>query len=181
MDSRLPGSGRLIVRAVVFVVGIALVVASSSVAADGPYHDGRGGNGVGTLGYGGPGLYPGYQGFGLSYHLGYGYGGSALGPGALGGYPFYGGPGYPHGEPPLRRFGHLVPFPYSGGPGYPYSFQGVGPLVAGQEVVTIGSHYGAGRPGSDYGCFTGVLPYPETVFAPFTSSAAAGGSSAPAP
>ena len=30
---------------------------------------------------------------------------------------------------------------------------------------------------SDYGCFTGVLPYPETTFAPFVTIAAAGGSS----
>src|SRR5262249_25944161 len=44
----------------------------------------------GTLGYGKPGLYPGFQGFGLGYHPGYGYGGAALGVGADGGYPFYG-------------------------------------------------------------------------------------------
>src|SRR6516164_5664685 len=41
----------------------------------------------GTLGYGGYGLYPGFSGFGLSFHLGYGYGGYALGVGAEGGYP----------------------------------------------------------------------------------------------
>jgi hypothetical protein len=67
----------------------------------------------------GPG--PGYQGFGLNFHPGYGYGGAALGVGPEGGYPFYGGPGYPHAEPRLRRFPllHIVPFPYFGGPGYP--------------------------------------------------------------
>ena len=51
---------------------------------------------AGTLGYGPPGVYPGFQGFGLGFHRGYGYGGDALGVGAEGGYPFYGGPGYPH-------------------------------------------------------------------------------------
>src|SRR5436309_1585417 len=62
---------------------------------------------------------PGFQGFGLKYHPGYGYGGDALGVGAGGGYPFYGGPGYPCAEPRLRRLGKIVPFPYYGGPGYP--------------------------------------------------------------
>ena len=41
------------------------------------------------------------------------------GPGAEGGYPFYGGPGYPNCEPSLRRIGGINPFPYYGGPGYP--------------------------------------------------------------
>ena len=50
---------------------------------------------------------------------GYGYGGDALGVGADGGYPFYGGPGYPHPWPRLRRFGGITPFPYYGGPGCP--------------------------------------------------------------
>ena len=61
----------------------------------------------------------GFQGFGLSYHLGYGYGGNALGMTDNGGYPFYGGPGYPHPWPRLRRCGGITPFPYFGGPGYP--------------------------------------------------------------
>ena len=74
---------------------------------------------AGTLGYAKPGLYPGFQGFGLGYHLGYGYGGSALGVGADGGYPFYGGPGYPHPWPTLRRIGGITPFPFYGGPGGP--------------------------------------------------------------
>src|SRR5207248_44563 len=68
---------------------------------------GHGGLGPGALGWGGPGLYPGFYGFGLSFHRGYGYGGSGLGVGAGGGYPYYGGPGYPCG-------GHL----YDGGPAY---------------------------------------------------------------
>ena len=49
----------------------------------------------GTLGYGPPGEHPGFFGFGLSFHPGYGYGGNGLGVGAYGGYPCYGGPGYP--------------------------------------------------------------------------------------
>ena len=43
------------------------------------YHSRRRGPAAGTLGYGPPGIYPGFQGFGLGYHLGYGYGGDALG------------------------------------------------------------------------------------------------------
>ena len=138
------------------------------------------GPGYGTLGYGRPGLYPGFQGFGLGYHLGYGYGGDALGVGADGGYPFYGGPGYPHPWPRLRRIGGITPFPYDGGPGspspcHPNYFGGVGPLVADRPVVTIGSDRGDLDEASGYGPFTGTLPYPETSFAPF--AAAAGGSS----
>src|SRR5262245_47937450 len=93
--------------------------------------------GGGTLGYGPPGVFDGFQGFGLGYHLGYRYGGDALGVGAEGGYPFYGGPGYPHKEPRLRRLGRIVPFCYFGGPGYPTPdhpnfFGGFGPLVPDQ-------------------------------------------------
>jgi hypothetical protein len=129
-------------------------------------------------GYGGPGPYAGFQGFGLGYHLGYGYGGWALGVGPDGGYPFYGGPGYPNCDPVLRRCGGIVPFPYFGGPGaptpdHPNFFGGVGPLVPDQPVVTIGGeYYGAG-----YGAFTGVVPYPEAVLAPFTTRAGEAGAS----
>src|SRR5262245_53512917 len=56
----------------------------------------------------------GFYGFGLGYHLGYGYGGSALGVNPDGGYLFYGGPGYPHCWPTLRRCGPITPFPYFG-------------------------------------------------------------------
>jgi len=133
--------------------------------------------GAGTLGYGKPGLYPGFQGFGMGYHLGYGYGGDALGPGAEGGYPFYGGPGYPHPAPPFRRFVKIVPFAHDGGPGgptpgHPNFFGGVGPLAPDQPVVTVEG----GPPDLGYGGFTGTVPYPETMFAPFVTIAAAAGS-----
>src|SRR5262249_56904486 len=52
---------------------------------------GHGGLGLGALGWGGPGLYPGFYGFGLSFHRGYGYGGYGLGVGARGGGPPYRG------------------------------------------------------------------------------------------
>jgi membrane-associated protease RseP (regulator of RpoE activity) len=132
---------------------------------------------AGTLGYGPPGVFPGFQGFGLGYHLGYGYGGAALGTGAEGGYPFYGGPGYPCLEPRLQRLHRITPFPYFGGPGYPTPdhpnfFGVVGPLQADKPVITIGDdRYDVG-----FGMFTGAIPYPESVMAPFTTSAAAGGS-----
>jgi hypothetical protein len=132
----------------------------------------------GTLGYGPPGTFPGFQGFGLGYHLGYGYGGQALGPGAEGGYPFYGGPGYPHCPPLLNRGCGIRPFPYFGGPGYPtpefpHFFGGIGPLVADKPVVSIGDErYDVG-----YGGFTGAVPYPESVLAPFTTAAGSGESS----
>ena len=134
----------------------------------------------GTLGYGPPGVYPGFQGFGLGYHLGYGYGGDALGPGAEGGYPFYGGPGYPHCEPRLRRVGGITPFPYFGGPGYPTPehpnfFGTTGPLVPDQPVVTIvGDRGDPGDHSTDYGAFTGAVPDAEVRFAPYTARAAAG-------
>ena len=135
--------------------------------SDGPHVHGPGSAPWATA----PGLYPGFQGFGLGYHLGYGYGGDALGVGADGGYPFYGGPGYPHSEPRLRRIGGITPFPYYGGPGYPSPghpnyFGGVGPLVADQPVVTIGSDRGDPDDATGYGPFTGALPYPEHVLRP---------------
>jgi hypothetical protein len=148
----------------------------------------------GTLSYGGDEIYPGYPGFGLRFHPGYGYGGKALGTGALGGYPFYGGPGYPHPAPELRRCGGITPFLFYGGPDYPrygYSnyFSEVGPLVVTQPVAlqTTG-HDQAHAAGSavypynvGYGPYTGVLPYPEGFFARFTAAAATSGSSAAIP
>jgi hypothetical protein len=136
----------------------------------------------GTLGYGAPGLYPGFQGFGLGYHLGYGYGGDALGVGAEGGYPFYGGPGYPHPAPVLRRIGPATPFPYYGGPGYPTpdqpNYYGMfGPLVPDQPVVTLATDAGAPIGATDFGPFTGAAPNAEALFAPFVTRAAAGASS----
>jgi hypothetical protein len=140
----------------------------------------HGAKGVGTLGYGPPGLHPGFQGFGLGYHPGYGYGGNALGVGAEGGYPFYGGPGYPRCDPPLRRIGGINPFPYFGGPGYPTPdhpnfYGGVGgPLVPDQPVITIESDPNLPFSASHYGDYTGSVPDPEARFAPFTLRAAAG-------
>jgi hypothetical protein len=140
------------------------------------------GPGCGTLGYGPPGPQPGFQGFGLGYHPGYGYGGAALGVGAEGGYPLYGGPGYPHPWPTLRRLGAINPFPYFGGPGYPSPdhpnyFGGVGPLVPDRPVVTVESDPGQLAYTGDYGCFTGTLPYPESTFAPYATVAGTGGTS----
>lgn len=132
----------------------------------------------GTLGYGPPGVYPGFAGFGLGYHLGYGYGGRALGVGAGGGYPCYGGPGYPHCDPVLRRLSGINPFCYYGGPGYPTPehpnfYGGIGPLVGEQPVITVGT--AVDFPG-DFGSFSGTLPYSEEFLAPFTFRAAAAGS-----
>ena len=140
------------------------------------------GPGVGTLGYGSPGLYPGFQGFGLGYHLGYGYGGDGLGVGADGGYPFYSGPGYPHEWPRLRRIGGITPFPFYGGPGGPTPscpnyFGCVGPLVPDRPVIVVEPQPGEADYAHGYGAFTGVVPYPESVLAPFTTAAAARGSS----
>jgi hypothetical protein len=168
MTSLVRGGGRLPFKALALALGVWVFSGSTAMAQGGP--------GYGTLGYGGPGLYPGFQGFGLGYHLGYGYGGDALGVGAEGGYPFYGGPGYPHPWPCLRRLPGITPFPYFGGPGYPTPdhpnyFGGVGPLVPTQQVITIGSDQGYA---SGYGPFTGALPYSEAFLAPFTSRAATG-------
>jgi PDZ domain len=143
----------------------------------------------GPLGYGPPGVYPGYQGFGLGYHLGYGYGGQALGVGANGGYPQYGGPGYPHPWPRLRRAGGITPFCYFGGPGYPTPecpnyFGGVGPLSPDHPVVTFEVDLTTPASVVGYGTFDGTLPYAESTFAPFATMYGEGGTSpnpAPAP
>ena len=125
--------------------------------------------------------YQGYQGFGLSFHPGYGYGGNALGVGAFGGYPIYAGPGYPHPLPQHLRSCGIIPVFYYGGPSdpsarYPLFFEPVGPLVADVDVVTLSNRNALGYT-SDFGRFTGTLPYPETLFAPYASAAAATGSS----
>jgi len=149
------------------------------------------------LGYGPPGVVRGYQGFGLKFHPGYGYGGKALGVEAFGGYPFYGGPGYPHPWPHLNRGCGITPFPYYGGPGFmgpPYCnyFGDPGQLTINEDVVGEGDRsdtsavggygYGFGSGGSsDYGMFSGAIPYPESYFAPYTAAAAAMGSAAPLP
>jgi len=118
------------------------------------------------------------EGFPLKYHSVYGYGGRGLGVGVFGGYPFYGGPGYPCLEPGLNRFGRTTPFPFNGGPGYPrYGhsnyFEEPGPLVVNPPVAIIRDpDYSGG-----FGPFTGALPYPESYFSRFTSAAAATGSS----
>ena len=80
----------------------------------------RRGPGVGTLGYGPLGLFPGFQGFGLGYHLGYGYGGVrlwALAPKAA--IPSTVVPAIRAVILRLWRIGGINPFPYNGGPGYP--------------------------------------------------------------
>ncbi len=137
----------------------------------------------GTLSYGGAATYPGFPGFGLSFHRGYGYGGNGLGTGALGGYPFYGGPGYPHPAPVLRRCGGITPFLFYGGPAYPrfgYSnyFTEIGPLVVRQPVAVVGDGHEPGYTG-DFGSFTGTLPYPDSYFAPFVEAAARGSTANP--
>jgi len=134
--------------------------------------------GLGDLGYGPPGLQPGFAGFGLGFHRGYGYGGDGLGVGAHGGYPYYGGPGYPHGDPRLRRFGANRPFLYYDGPGDScygptQRYAPTGPLAVDQPVVKVDDAYA-----QDYGSFSGAIPYAETVFAPYAAAAAATGSSA---
>jgi len=140
-----------------------------------------GGHGPYETGYEGDGPYPGFLGFGLSYHLGYGYGGYGLGVGNHGGYPYYGGRGYPHGEPCLQRFGKISRLPYYGGPGYSHDghsnyFEGIGPLVVDRPVATVGENNDLSHV-SDYGPFTGALPYPESLFAPYAAEAAGTGSS----
>jgi hypothetical protein len=155
------------------------------------------GPGYGTLSYGGPSVYPGCWGFGLKFHQGYGYGANSLGTGAEGGYPYYGGPGYPHPWPKLNRFCGLTPFPFYGGPGNSGPpclnyFGEPGQLAINEDVAGEGDRsdpsavggygYGFGSAGySDYGMFSGAIPYPESYFAPYTAAAAAMGSSAPLP
>jgi hypothetical protein len=122
-------------------------------------------------------------GFSLRWHPGYGYGRYALGVGADGGYPFYGGPGYPHEPPRLNRFGPATPYLYFGGPGHPILgwsnfYQGIGGLVVDKPVVAIAQpgdfdfvgENGEINPGRDFGAFTGALPYPETYFAPYAAA-----------
>jgi hypothetical protein len=111
------------------------------------------------LGYGPPGLHPGFYGFGLSFHPGYGYGGNALGVGAYGGYPCYGGPGYPlhYGYPKFA---------------YPY-YEGIGQLYYDQPVV-ITELMDAG----DFGPYTGASAY-AYVHPSYAAEAAATGSFVP--
>jgi hypothetical protein len=117
---------------------------------------GHRGLGYGTSGYGGYGLSSGFYGFGLSFHLGYGYGGCGFGTGADGGYPYYGGIGYP-------AFGHAYPGV-------------VWHLVVEQPAASVSDPREPGYAG-DFGPYTGVIPYPETLFAPYTAPDAATGSS----
>ena len=193
--------GRLPLKALALFVGVSVLSRGSAMADDNdpvvtnqvqtnpePYtgpqslHLFHGPESFGTLGYGPPGLQPGAQGFSLGYHPGYGYGRGALGVGAEGGYPFYGGPGYPHPWPCLRRIGGIVPFPYYGGPGYPIPghpnyFGEFGPLSPDQPVVTVATDPGGPVYATDYGPFTGSAPNAEALFAPFVARAAAGVSS----
>jgi hypothetical protein len=84
--------------------------------------EGLGTHGYATSGNGDFAVLPGFAGFGLSFHLGYGYGGHGLGVGAEGGYPYYGGPGYPHGGyfyPGPMFAGEGLFGPYTGPPSYP--------------------------------------------------------------
>jgi membrane-associated protease RseP (regulator of RpoE activity) len=72
---------------------------------------------------------------------------------------------------------HTEMFSYFGGPGHPTPehpnfFGWVGPLTADPPVITIGGTQGYD---SGYGPFTGAIPYPEATFAPYTTTAAAGG------
>jgi hypothetical protein len=112
------------------------------------------------LGYGPPGDHPGFYGFGLSFHPGYGYGGNALGVGAFGGYPCYGGPGYPlhYGYPKFTA--------------NPY-YEGIGQLYFDQPVVTT-ELVDAG----DFGPYTGASEY-AYVHPSYAAQAAATGSSIP--
>ena len=198
MIARIRGSQRLSLRVFGLLLGISVLASTVAMAQDGvpvapiqappvtqPYtgiHLFHGPESFGTLGYGPPGLHSGEQGFGLGYHLGYGYGGDALGVGADGGYPFYGGPGYPHCNPQLRRIGGIVPFAYFGGPGYPTPdhpnfYGGGGPVVPDRPVVSIVTESGQPVAASGYGPFTGAAPDAEARFAPFTARAAAGAAS----
>ncbi len=130
---------------------------------------------VGTLGYGPPGPQPGFQGFGLRFGRNYGFGGgNALGVGAEGGYPFFGGPGYPHPSPVLNRFTGITAFPYFGGPGGPTAscpnFYGEpGSLVYDIPVVRYEGDSTDNAGANDFGAFSGMVPYPEQAFAPFST------------
>ena len=143
------GSGRRPLKVFAWALGI-WVFSGSSVMADEhgqtDFSEGRFKHdnlGQGTLGWAEYGLYRGLYGFSLRWHPGYGYGRYALGVGADGGYPFYGGPGYPHEWPRLRRFGPAAPVAYYGGPDYPCFgdsnfYQGIGGLAIEKPVVTVG-------------------------------------------
>ncbi len=115
---------------------------------------------MGTLSYGPPGLHPGFYGFGLSYHPGYGYGGNGLGVGTCGGNPFYGGPGYPckYGYPQFA---------------YPY-YEGIGQLFYDPPVVLTDMQENPG----DFGPYTGAASYAYT-HPTYTAEAAATGSFTP--
>jgi hypothetical protein len=187
---------RFPLQALALAMGIGAFAGSSVLADDGGHADFNEGRfkhsnlDNGTLGWAEYGVYPGLYGFSLRWHLGYGYGLYALGVGADGGYPFYGGPGYPHEPPLLRRFGPATPYAYFGGTDYPLFgctnfYQGIGGLVVDKPVVSIGEpgDFGYVGPngeidrGNDFGHFTGALPYPEPYFAPYASAPAATGSS----
>lgn len=173
----LPRGGSAWTLALWVCIGPCAMTIAGDPGPTGPVRPGLPGSDKGSSGYAWPGLFPDFNGFGLSYHLGYGYGGNALGVGANGGYPFYGGPGYPHGTPRLRRFGPITPFPYYGGPGIlcngpPYYFAPVGPLAVDQQVAH--EHNGSDH---GYGALTGAIPYPDTLFAPYASPELPAGSS----
>jgi hypothetical protein len=169
----------------VLALGIWAATATVASAGGDPCADanphGSSGPHCGSAGCGSHGLYPGGYGFPLKYHPGYGYGGRGLGVGTLGGYPYYGGPGYPQPDPPLNRCGRILPFVYQGGPGYPLSFEHVGPLVVRPPVAIVvprPESFPVGPEESGYGPFAGALPYPESFFAPYTAAASATGSGA---
>jgi hypothetical protein len=190
MNSPVRSAGRARIATLAAALGTCILVGPSARSDDGPSDavnpHGDAGVNFGTLGWAPYGSSPGFYGFSLRYHLGYGYGRGALGVGADGGYPFYGGPGYDHPGPPLERCGPIVPFAYYSGPGYPYNFAPPGPLVVAQPVAaqTQGGDaaHAAGSAVYPYdvgfGPFTGAYPYPESYFAPFTAAAAARGSAA---
>jgi hypothetical protein len=181
MMSTLPISRRFSAELLASTLAISVLCLSPAVADDEGVSPGffqQHITGNGTLGYGGFATYPGFPGFGLSFHAGYGYGGNGLGVGAFGGYPYYGGPGYPHPAPILRRCGGIAPFLFYGGPDYPrfgYSnyFTEIGPLVVRKPVAAVGNGHEFGYSG-DFGSFTGTLPYPDAYFAPFVGAAPGG-------
>jgi membrane-associated protease RseP (regulator of RpoE activity) len=197
MRSMVRGGGRLLPRVFAVALGFLVFVVPTAVAdadgygdhLEGRFHPGH--LGEGTLGWAPYGLYPGSYGFSLRWHEGYGYGRYALGVGADGGYPNYSGPGYPHEPPTLRRFGPARPFAFYGGHDNPTCggfnlFTYVGGLVIDKPVVTIGepgdfgyvNKNGDVGPGNDFGPYTGAIPYPETLFAPYASAAETGSSGA---
>ncbi len=181
-----PRSGPAVL--VVLVLGVSLASArAGEPSADGPPPKAKFGHKRkkdvqtrGTLGYGPPGLFPGFPGFGLRYHPGYGFGGYGLGTMAEGGFPHYAGTGYPHPSPPLNRFGKILPTTYLGGPrgpnpGCPNFFAPVDSLLVVDSPTAALEDLGMGLgQGTDYGCYTGGLPAAEARFAPFASAEAAG-------